>query len=120
MGDASQILEFHETKTYRFVEEEYLLQQGSLSGTVYQELNVIFVFQGKQGQHLSTSVTGTTENNDVVLWIEGPERIEFMEAEADVTTEWSGVLPATGEYLIHVGLIESDVSRYHLKISLQK
>lgn len=90
----------------------------TVHGRLGPERDTTMVLYARKGQSMRVRVDGTTENRDVVIAISGPSGITITD-DADVTTEWSGVLPATGEYRITVGMIESEFSEFSLEVAIE-
>ena len=89
----------------------------TLKGTVKENEEVKYVLRARKGQTLTATLTSTTPNHDVVFSINGPGGQPLT--GDDVTTEWKGKLPKSGDYQISIGMIESKVSQYTLKINLR-
>ena len=89
-----------------------------LRGVIKKNQEVVFVLNAKAGQTLTASVDASTQNNDVVFSISGPNG-SLMDDGMEVTTTWRGQLPASGEYRLTMGMMESKSSRYVMNISVE-
>ena len=89
-----------------------------LRGVIKKNQEVVFVLNAKAGQTLTASVDASTQNNDVVFSISGPNG-SLMDDGMEVTTTWRGQLPASGEYRLTMGMMESKSSRYAMNISVE-
>jgi hypothetical protein len=89
-----------------------------LKGTIRDSQEIIYVLRANEGQTLTAHISASTPNNDVVFHIEGPEGTQVMD-EGDITNDWSGKLPKSGDYRIVIGMIESRVSRYTLEVAIR-
>lgn len=90
----------------------------TLKGKIKKNQEIIYTVRASKGQTLTARVTASTPNNDVVFTIEGPGNVSLM-AEGELDTEWSGQLPASGDYQISLGMIESEFSNYTLEVSVR-
>ena len=91
----------------------------TLKGQIKKNQEIIYLLRANKGQTLAVRVAAaSTPNHDVVFTIKGPGNASLME-EGDLNTEWSGQLPATGDYQISLGMIESEFSNYTLEVSVR-
>ncbi|HEX8653018.1 MAG TPA: hypothetical protein VF708_19535 [Pyrinomonadaceae bacterium] len=89
-----------------------------LKGQIRKNEEIVYLLRANEGQTLSVRVTASTPNHDVVFTLKGPNDTPLM-PEGDMDTEWSGQLPATGDYQISLGMIESKFSQYTLEVSVR-
>jgi hypothetical protein len=91
----------------------------TLKGQIKKNQEIVYLLRANKGQTLSVRVAAaSTPNHDVVFTINGPGNVSLME-EGDLNTEWSGELPATGDYAINLGMIESESSHFTLEVSVK-
>jgi hypothetical protein len=79
---------------------------------------MIYLLGASEGQTMTVHISTTARNNDVVFWVSGPNG-SIPEEEQEVTTDWSQSLPASGDYQIHVGMIESKKANYTLEVTIR-
>ena len=107
-----------EGKTTRRIQFQRGQSTARLKGKIRKSEEIVYLLRANEGQTLSVRVTASTPNNDVVFTLKGPNDAPLM-AEGDMDTEWSGQLPATGDYQISLGMIESEFSQYTLEVSVR-
>ncbi len=88
----------------------------TLKGTVSSGRQVVYVLGASAGQTLVANVSTTSPNHDVVLTITGPGGVDLL---GDPDTGFTGVLPDSGDYRIHVGAIESNNAPFTLEVTIR-
>jgi hypothetical protein len=87
-----------------------------LKGTLHRGDEMIYVLGASEGQTLTAHITTSSPNHDVVFTVTGPGGTNLDE---DLTTDWSQTLPASGDYRISVGMIESKKANYTLEVTIR-
>ena len=82
-----------------------------LKGTIADGGEVVYVLGANRGQTLIVHVSTTARANDVVFTIDG-----LME---EIGTDFEGTLPATRDYRIRVGAIESRSAPFTLEVTIR-
>ena len=89
-----------------------------LKGNVKDGQEITYLLGAAKGQTMTVHLTGDAKNHDVVFSIVGPDGAPLM-GEGEIDTDWTGELPAAGDYKIKVGLIESKSSAYTLEVMIR-
>lgn len=72
----------------------------------------------KKGQTMSLKITSVENNAVFQVYLPGEEQALSGAGDGDDATDWSGELPADGEYVIVVGGTRGNAS-YTLKVSIE-
>lgn len=88
-----------------------------VSGKITNGAPVIYLVSARKGQTLEFRVLEGGENNDVVGEVFAPGGRNLT--GEDYGTFWRGELPATGDYKISIGTIETENTNFKIQIAIK-
>jgi hypothetical protein len=91
-----------------------------IKGKLKKGGEVTYVLGASQGQTLSAHIS-TSSRETVQFYISGPDEsvTSFSGDDGEVITDWSGVLPMSGDYKIHVWVMGGAKANYTLEVMIR-